>query len=479
MTNTNTNTTRPGPLGPPRVPTPLPPAYRLKVVPWSDPVVEAAGFPTNHPYVELCWLAILGPSATLALRRLAGLAARPGGTEVIPAQLGADLGIPGGGANASLSRTLDRLCQFGMARWEDSAVLAVRMAVPPLPRRRLERLGAGPAAAHRRFMEAKEHPDNPLLGAALSYAARGWPVFPLRPGAKEPDGRLAPRGLLDASTDSDRLRSWWRASPRANVGLRTGEGLDVIDIDGPRSILDELGGPPLLPGAVVSTGRGWHLYFAPSGLPTRTGVVPGLDVRGGGGYVVAPPSVHPSGRAYRFVDPGSGAEVPLGSLGPLPPAPEWLAALCRPAPPPARAGLTEPARVDISAYAAAALAEECAAVAATPEGSRNDRLNRAAFAMGTLVGASALDPGAASRSLLDAAARAGLGETEATRTVDSGLSAGIERPRTLAGDDGPGAGRACPSGGGAAGVLDRPAPAGRSSGSDPARASAARRGPRR
>jgi len=472
---TDTDTTR-TPLGPPRIPTPLPPAYRIKVVPWPDPVTEAAGFPTNHPYLELCWTPVLGPSSILALRRLAGLASRPGGAEVIPAQLGADLGLPGGGVNASLSRTLTRLCQFGMARWTDADTLAVRVAVPPLPTRRLGRLGRAPMAAHRRFMETKAPPENPLLDAALSYAGRGWPVFPLRPGAKEPDGRQAPRGLLDATTEPDRIRAWWASSPRANVGLRTGEGIDVIDVDGPRSLLDDLGGPPVTPGALVSTGRGWHLYFASSGLPTRAGVVPGVDVRGAGGYVVAPPSLHPSGRAYRFIDPGSGETLGRDEPGLLPPAPEWIRALLRPAPPASRPPFGEPRRVDTRSYAAAALADECVQVAATPPGSRNDRLNRAAFAMGTLVGAGALDPGGATHSLVAAAGRAGLGETEAARTVASGLAAGIDRPRQLADGEGPATPPVRRSGGGAAGVLESPAPPGPRPGLVSSPSSIARRG---
>jgi hypothetical protein len=276
-----------------------------------------------------------------------------------------------------------------------------------------------------------ERPDRSLLDAALGYAQRGWLVLPLQERGKAPDGRLVPHGLKDASRDPARIRSWWRASPGANVGLRTGTTLDVVDLDGPRSLLEDHG--TFRPGAVVATGRGWHYYFAASGLPNRTALVPGVDVRGVGGYVVAPPSLHPSGTRYCFVDPGTGVPSQLPPRGALSMPPRWLAELCRRTGP-ERANTDDPIplRLDASAYARAALAGECAAVAATAEGSRNDRLNRAAFAAGTLVAAGALDPLQVTELLTNAARRAGLPESEARRTIASGLKAGQERPRQLA-----------------------------------------------
>ena len=271
---------------------------------------------------------------------------------------------------------------------------------------------------------------NSHLAAALAYAEAGWPVFPVQPRAKAPDGRLAPHGLNDATCDPRRIRTWWSASPTANVGLRTGVGIDVLDIDGPLSLLTGAGHPPLPGAPLVHTGRGWHLYLASSGLPTRAAVIPGIDTRGAGGYVVAPPSRHPAGHRYHFVDPASGRALASHVPDRLPPAPDWLIRLARPLRPPGPAN-PEPIRLDTAAYARAALAGECAAVAATPEGSRNHRLNRAAFAAGTLVGAGALDSSAATEALVGAAVASGLAESEARRTVASGLSAGVERPRQL------------------------------------------------
>jgi hypothetical protein len=131
----------------------------------------------------------------------------------------------------------------------------------------------------------------PSLGAsALWYAQQGWPVFPLLPGTKQPATR---HGFKDATTDLDRIKDWWAKHPEANIGLPTGVMFDVIDIDGPEGVksLAELGDDvlPDIHGKVGSP-RGFHFYVKPSGDGNRAGVRPGIDYRGQGGYVVAPPS---------------------------------------------------------------------------------------------------------------------------------------------------------------------------------------------
>lgn len=135
-----------------------------------------------------------------------------------------------------------------------------------------------------------------LPGAALWYAEQGLHVFPLQPGSKVPMPRS--NGCKDATLDPDRIRTWWARTPGANIGIATGHLVDVIDIDGPvgvgtwAGLLAEPDGLPPVAGT-VNTPRpgGTHLYVAASGRGNKAGLFPGVDYRGAGGYVVAPPSI--------------------------------------------------------------------------------------------------------------------------------------------------------------------------------------------
>ena len=134
--------------------------------------------------------------------------------------------------------------------------------------------------------------------AARSYAARGWPVVPLRPKGKEPLGALVANGLKNATTDEHIIRDWWDQQPEANVGLRTGVAFDVLDIDGPADGTTELArlvadhGDVPLEGPTAATGNGYHLLVQPTGHGNRAKFIAGCDWRGRDGYIVAPPSVH-------------------------------------------------------------------------------------------------------------------------------------------------------------------------------------------
>jgi hypothetical protein len=163
-----------------------------------------------------------------------------------------------------------------------------------------------------------------LLEAALEYGRRGFAVFPGhslarsgsctcgRPNCASPGKH--PRikeWQLKASTDPLVISEWWRRWPDANVCIATGaiSGVIVIDVD-PRhggneslAALERDCGP--LPATVTSKtgGGGSHLFFQHPGhdVPNRTNVLPGIDVRGDGGFVVAPPSAHASGREYTWM----------------------------------------------------------------------------------------------------------------------------------------------------------------------------------
>lgn len=160
-----------------------------------------------------------------------------------------------------------------------------------------------------------------IVEAALSYASRGWHVTPLR--GKVP---FLERWPEKASTDVDTIHGWFHEFPNSNVGIVTGgkSGIFVLDVDGDTGEaslrdLETINGK-LPPTYEVETSRGRHLYFQqPTGTRTKSsasGPEIGfkLDVRGDGGQVVAPPSIHPETKkqykVLRNIDPAR--------------APQWL-----------------------------------------------------------------------------------------------------------------------------------------------------------
>jgi putative DNA primase/helicase len=155
-----------------------------------------------------------------------------------------------------------------------------------------------------------------LLEAALSYAVSNLPVFPCQLD-KRP---YTEHGFLDAVCDQQQIREWWTKRPEASIGMPTGivSGRIVIDVDprhgGYESLLElekKYGAlPPTL--ETKTGGGGRHLFFVCRGPDVRNsaGVLgPGVDVRGEGGYVILPPSPHPSGTAYEWVNKGQSPVV--------------------------------------------------------------------------------------------------------------------------------------------------------------------------
>lgn len=160
-----------------------------------------------------------------------------------------------------------------------------------------------------------------LEKAALAYASMGWPVLPLTPRAKAPMGKLVPNGLKQATTDLGEIRTWWEMYPACNIGLRTGDVFDVLDLDGQEALhsLKALAPTYQHTGPVSNTGKGWHMLFQPTGARNAANRVPKIDFRGQSGYIVAPPSVHPNGHLYEWIRDGE-----------LPEPPDWLDQLVTP-----------------------------------------------------------------------------------------------------------------------------------------------------
>ena len=153
-------------------------------------------------------------------------------------------------------------------------------------------------------------PPAPILSAALWYAEQGLRVFPLQPGLKMP--HRGTRGLKEATTDRDQILAWWSRWPDSNVAIATGHLVDVIDIDGPTGVASwaRMKNLPATVG-VVSTPRpgGTHLYVAATGKGNKAAIAPGVDYRGLGGYVVAPPSINEAGVRYTWRRPLNLASV--------------------------------------------------------------------------------------------------------------------------------------------------------------------------
>lgn len=160
-----------------------------------------------------------------------------------------------------------------------------------------------------------------MIGAALALAHKGLAIFPCLPKDKKPATR---HGCKDATVDPDAILQWWCHEPRYNIAIATGQpsGIFVIDIDGLdaecelRKLEAKHGELPATVEAITARGR--HAYFRWPENPVRNSAAKigaGIDVRGDGGYVLAPPSVHPSGRRYCWS---------VDSAGAFASAPDWL-----------------------------------------------------------------------------------------------------------------------------------------------------------
>lgn len=293
--------------------------------------------------------------------------------------------------------------------------------------------------------------DTEVAMAAYTYAATGWAVFPLwwpvggvcacpRGNGCESAGKhpLTPHGVKDATTDLATVVMWWRRWPQANIGLPAGaNGLAVVDVDDEASFADlrdfmDSEGQPFPDTLTQITGSGKrHFVFAapPRGIKndSNTFGLPGIDTRGRGGYIVASPSMHPRGGRYEWVNI---FDEPT-------PWPSLLTALIDP--PRVQLspfdGFDSPNRAAGGGYAEKALENEVRLILDAPRpvgdrpGGRNGALNTAAFNLGTLIGAGLLEESRVRRELYQAATGAGLGTEETTKTIESGIRAGIAKPR--------------------------------------------------
>lgn len=297
---------------------------------------------------------------------------------------------------------------------------------------------------------------------ALSYVAHGIPVFPCRAAdevtnnydaetgeiivlkAKTP---LTSSGFKGASKNTRVTGILWDRNPSAMVGIPTGEQLGawVLDVDVHKdedgkiingyetlATLEAKHGDLPHTATAKTAGGGEHRYFKyVPGVRNRGKLGRGLDVRGSGGYVIAPGSVTSEGKEYIWVDyDGDG-------LPPLADAPEWLLQLVLPPKQEDRGHVTNYTYIggEHDAYVERAVQTELEELASTPPGQRGEAVNRSAFNLGTLVGAGALSRSEAEAGLFDAAYANGVvakdGAKEVRGKIKRGLDAGIKKPRAL------------------------------------------------
>jgi hypothetical protein len=305
---------------------------------------------------------------------------------------------------------------------------------------------------------------NMLLRAALDYAERGFPVFPCSPKDKRP---LVPReidphtgspieksgGLYKATTEAQQITTWWTMWPNAMIGVPMGAkaGVWAIDPDAPKEVggvdgRESLATLQLQHGELPTThthltpGGGKHMLFRwrdDKPITNREGALKrrGINVRGEGGYLIFPPSQFFDGKHYEV-------EEEFYSFH-FADAPDWLYGLILAQPEPkiselALATVRRPERhesADHSAYAEAALDGEIDELSTTFKGDRNNQLNNSAVSLGTLVAAGLLDEGRVVEGLISACAANGLlqedGRSRCMATIKSGLSYGLQHPRSI------------------------------------------------
>ncbi|RZD54900.1 DNA primase [Streptomyces albidoflavus] len=298
-----------------------------------------------------------------------------------------------------------------------------------------------------------------LLGSALRYAELGMYVHPLLVGAKEPRWD---RWEERATRDPELIERTWRRAP-FNIGVACGpSGLVALDLDLPHegevsespeivdgmTMLDALSartpGARITPTLTVRTPSGGRhlIYQAPVDTQVRnTARTLGfcIDTRAAGGYIIGIGS-EIDGVPYLLEDGSTTQPTVL---------PEWLLNLVTAAPTPPKAG-GAPRQADVVArlremtrqgtreqrWAAGILRSECDELAAMTAGGRNNRLNLAAYRAGQLVAAGLVDQAVAEEHLTEAAQAAGLGvdtPREVEKTIRSGMTAGLARPRRMGG----------------------------------------------
>lgn len=288
--------------------------------------------------------------------------------------------------------------------------------------------------------------DIDMKAAALELALGGTPVFPCNPNTKRP---LSENGFKDATTDLATIVKWWEKTPSAMIAVPTGKasGFWVLDIDDPETFRANCA-IDLPDTRQVKTGRGLHFYWRFGDDEVRNSQknqkngksvwpfpdLPGADVRGEGGYVIVPPSLHPNGARYEILNDAAIAEAPAellriatkqrrGSEKDVPLLPMEL-----------KSPLWEARDTN---YGLSALDGEIASIRSAPNGTQEHTLNTSALKMGSLVAGGELSMDTARKQLI-AAGTLMVSHNQhdpwtivnVSKKVERGLTDGANQPRS-------------------------------------------------
>ena len=227
----------------------------------------------------------------------------------------------------------------------------------------------------------------------------GYRVFPCAPFSKLP---ITPHGYKDATTDLGQILTWWHDQPKANIGLATGNGIIVADLDCGEFWRRTTVNPP----RCSTPNGGFHLYFMVGGKAPTTArkIGPGIDTRGDGGYVIVPPSRLSNGR-YEWIKFLNGS---------IPKLPKDINDKLQNRNYQAFVGST-------TGEGQSELCRVLGKLLLAPEGQRNDTLFRCALRTGGMVQSGILDQDYAFQSLTNTAVLIGLTPFEVSRTIESGF----------------------------------------------------------
>ena len=244
---------------------------------------------------------------------------------------------------------------------------------------------------------------------------QGFSLFPLKPQDKTPLVQWKPYQSVKASWPQ--IEAWYAQNPDANIGLVTGaiSGIVVVDFDSQDAFEGcfraGLIGNPI----TVETLDGYHCYYPypDTYIQSKAGILPKVDVRGDGGYVVAPPSLHPDGHVYRWLD----GDLDLTKVQMPAKMHDFLTGKSQ--------HVSQPSS---SLIIPAPLQRQCDLVANAPQGSRNDQLNKSAYSVAQMIGGGLMDQHLATGELTISALQAGLLPAEILATITSALNAGMLVP---------------------------------------------------